>query len=74
MVIRESLQPSVFNIGQSPEAGADFISFVMATGGGRKCRRNTSDSEDCVAHSRPTRLIAKNLNPINEPADLTILG
>src|ERR1035438_5671026 len=73
MVIGESLQPSVFDIGQSPEARANFVSLVVAARSRRQCWRNPSDAEDRVAHSRPTCLIAENLNSINKPANFIIL-
>ena len=73
MIVGESLQPGVFDIGQSPEARANFVSLVVAACSRRKCWGNPPDAEDRVAHSRPTCLIAENFNTINEPANLIIL-
>ena len=73
MVVGESLQSGVFNIGQSPEAWANFVTLVVAARSCRQRWRNPSDAKNRVAHPRPTRLIAENLNPINEPANFIIL-
>lgn len=67
MVILESLDTSVFDIGQTPIPVSDLVSLVVATGRASQRRRNPIDPEDRVPHARAAALIAQNLDTLDEP-------